>query len=290
MSIFSYEYDFIIEFFDGSALILRTHDHQLFEINQIGKAILKDLLSQKEKNEIIQSNVVDYDIDEVRAEKDFELFIRLLETTSLLKKSDSAQRHFASILLNGSETDLIGLSQVKIPGIAVNAPDLNPKQRLCMHASSVVLNGKTVIFSGQGESGKSTIAEMLEASGYRVPGDEIAYMIKDEEGLWRLDSSYKKINGEYEFFEILDLPEISMIVYLRSHIPSGYTVDHCRPTKAVQECINLVYCDRDNDPGWFFNAFRWTCSLLRQTPAVYLDFEKSIKFFPEIIRRVQGDV
>ncbi len=166
---------------------------------------------------------------------------------------------------------------------------LDISDRLAFHASSVILNGKAILFAGDGGTGKSTIAGMLEEAGYRVPGDEVAFVTLGKQGEWYLGGTIKKINGEYELFETDGPARVEAIVFLRGHRDTGYIIDPCRPARAVKETFHLLFCDRQSDPLFLLDAFRWTSSIFRQSRAYFLEFTKSIDFFPELINLINGD-
>lgn len=155
--------------------------------------------------------------------------------------------------------------------------------RLGFHASSVIINGKAVLFSGDGGMGKSTIAESLRHADYDVPGDETAYCVLCDDGIWRLKNVMQKVGiGDYYYIDMIHPPEVALVVLLRSHIKSGYTLTPCTPARAVQESFRRLFCDRLGDEAFLPDAFRWCSSLFRQAEAQYLDYEKTIAFISDI--------
>jgi hypothetical protein len=157
------------------------------------------------------------------------------------------------------------------------------------HASSVILNDKAVLLAGEGGIGKSTLADLLESAGYQVPGDEAAFISRAGDGTWRLTSAIKKICGEYELNDLENPSRVSVVVYLRKHRDFGYAIESCHSARAVKLGIRLLFCDRYGKDDWIMDAFRWTSSIFRQSKAVFLDFNKSLDFLPEIKTLLHGD-
>ncbi len=153
---------------------------------------------------------------------------------------------------------------------------------LSFHASTVIIDGKAILFTGEGGAGKSTIAELFELDGFESPGDEVANVYLDNRDIWRLHSTQKKVNGEYQFIDNEDCPVIAMIVFLRSHVREGYTIEDCRETQAVQKGISCLFCDWLDCAAWYSEIFHRMSSLMRQSIAVSLDFSKSLDFVPAI--------
>jgi len=162
--------------------------------------------------------------------------------------------------------------------------------QLAFHASSVIINGKAAIFSGDGGIGKSTIANSLDKRGYEVPGDEVAYVTRGEDGIWRLSASMKKISLEDYTYKVLDKPAvIELIVLLRSHLDQGYRFEKCSTAVAVQESFGRLFCDRQGDSAYLPDVFRWSSSLFRQTKVLYLDFAKTVDFITDVETIIGGD-
>lgn len=159
----------------------------------------------------------------------------------------------------------------------------NTPTHLAFHASSVIIENRAILFAGDGGRGKSTIAEMLENKGHVVPGDEVAFVKLDTGGRWILGSALKKIDGHYQLIDLDYPPDIALIVFLRYHLPHGFTFEPCPAARAIKHTFGLLFCDRQNDPEFLLDAFRWAGSIFRQSRAFFLDFSKSIDFFADLL-------
>ncbi|MCD4653727.1 PqqD family peptide modification chaperone [bacterium] len=258
---------FLIELFDREALVMRTKDKKILEFDEVGVIILECLLSEKSVELIEQELINHYDIDRKTAKKDVGYFLEHLY-----------QKGFKE-----------GLSQELVLSECIHGNSDRP-QRLAFHAASISLDNRIVLLSGDGGIGKSTIAQALEEAGYDIPGDEVAYISLCDDNVWKMTASLKMHeDGKYRYIEHSNPGKLALVVLLRSHQNTGYTLESCKPPQAVKESFQRLFCDRIGDPTYLADAFHWTSSIFRQSKAVFLDFSKTISFMPDIKELLNGD-
>lgn len=72
------------------------------------------------------------------------------------------------------------------------------KDGVCLHASSVNVLGKSIIFLGRSTSGKSTISKILEKE-YPIIADDIVWVFPSEKGKWMVrDATYGFIGDQFD--------------------------------------------------------------------------------------------
>jgi hypothetical protein len=260
-----HNHHFLIELFRDSALIMRKSDNALLEFDSCGQEILRMYLSGWDAAQIAGGLSSRYDMNAHIIREDV----------------DKMLAHIAAIGLTPGY--LQDTSSGCFDDCSTHLSHSSITTQLAFHASSVVIKNKAILFAGDGGRGKSTLAEMLENKGHVVPGDEVAFVKPDSGGRWILVSALKKIDGQYKLIDLDHPPEIAIIVFLRHHLPHGFTFESCPAARAVKNTFGLLFCDRQNDPGYLPDAFRWAGLIYRQCRAFFLDFSKSIDFFSELM-------
>ncbi|MDR3598924.1 MAG: hypothetical protein P4L49_00305 [Desulfosporosinus sp.] len=151
---------------------------------------------------------------------------------------------------------------------SVFAALLHQKQHLVLHGSSIVVNGKGILFAGISGSGKSTLAAALCKKGYKLLTDDLCAIKLNEVGipeiipgfpklkLWEdsakllgenidlltpLRSKLKKYRLDAESMFSHDSVPMSKIYILHDQNNSELMVEHLQSTNKLKELITNTY-------------------------------------------------
>lgn len=79
--------DYIVREIDDKLVVVNINDAKYYTFNDVGKLILDHILQQKDYGDLLQSVQTTFDVTREQFENDFSLFLRDMESKSILSSS-----------------------------------------------------------------------------------------------------------------------------------------------------------------------------------------------------------
>jgi energy-coupling factor transporter ATP-binding protein EcfA2 len=113
------------------------------------------------------------------------------------------------------------------------------EKNLFLHASSVLVSGKALLFLGHSTSGKSTISRILSEQ-YPVLADDVVLMIKNQSNQWKVCNGHGMLQGNEEAVQSTNITKVySLLAVLRLY-KSTTNFSIIQPISTIQTCCHLL--------------------------------------------------
>jgi len=156
-----------------------------------------------------------------------------------------------------------------------------------LHASTVKLGDRIVIFTGDSGVGKTTLYNLLSKKGFVPLGDELAVVVLDNDGCWKLHRAGTTVDDGLHFKILDSLEKIDLLIFPEKHLQEGYAFRPCPPIKAAQILFHTGFPRVDDFKTGIVDVFRAGCSLARNVRSFSLDFALNTDFLPELLEKAE---
>ena len=150
---------------------------------------------------------------------------------------------------------------------------------ICLHSAAVTRRNDGFLFLGASEAGKTTVSQLSTEIGYPALGDDLNFIINDQDGIYRLAASPS--------------PNISPVGYSRFRPPlkgiftlvkDGYdALNPLQPIQLSRALFKQFYQETPHVRKFsdeFINlGFQICCDIARKIPGYELHFRKSHDFW-----------